>query len=61
MRTVKLFSILVIVAMAGSLAATTAAAAGPAPVGRGTTAGLAVLAGSTVTNTGPTVLTGICG
>jgi hypothetical protein len=48
-------------ALASLLAATTAEADSPAPVGRGTAGDFAVLGGSTVTNTGLTVLSGDLG
>lgn len=43
------------------LANTNSASAAPAPVGLGTAASFGVLAGSTVTNTGPSVITGDVG
>jgi hypothetical protein len=61
MRTVKGFLIFVILAMANLVAPTTAEAAPPGPVLRGTASGFAVLGGSTVTNTGSTVITGDLG
>ena len=61
MRPVRHFPIFVILVMAGFMTATAAGAASPGSVGRGTAGDFAVLAGSTVTNTGTTVLTGDLG
>jgi hypothetical protein len=61
MRPMRHFPIFVILVMAGFMATTTAGAASPGPVGRGTAGDFAVLGGSTVTNTGATVLTGDLG
>lgn len=48
----KSLLIFMVLAMAGVMAETTAGAATPGPVGRGTAGDFAVLGGSTVTNTG---------
>jgi hypothetical protein len=60
-RSVRAFPIFLILVTGSFMGATTAAAAAPAPVGRGTASDFAVLGGSTVTNTGPSVLTGNLG
>jgi ice-binding like protein len=60
LKPILVVGIFVLLATRG-VAETPAGAAGPAPVGRGTAADYAVLGGSTVTNTGPTVLNGDLG
>jgi len=60
-RPMRHFPILVSLVMAGFMFGTTAGAASPGPVGRGTAGNFAVLGGQTVTNTGDSVLTGDLG
>ena len=60
-RWVLALTVPLVLALIALASGTRAAAAGEAPVNLGTTASFAVLAGSTVTNTGPSVINGNLG
>ena len=61
LKKVQFIPIMLMVALVIMLAAPTVALAAEAPVSLGTAGSYAVLAGSTITNTGPTTVTGDIG